>query len=129
MSAILAACLVVAIADGDTLTVHCNKHEQIKIRLAEIDAPEKKQPFGMRSKQSLSQLCYRSEDLAECARLLALNVAHYQSKFGELPLDETLAMIGMTKPNEAQIQLMADGMEVLVGVLGNVVSGTGQPRH
>ena len=69
------------------------------------------------------------DDIAECARLLALNVAHYQSKFGELPLDETLAMIGMTKPNEAQIQLMADGMEVLVGVLGNVVSGTGQPRH
>lgn len=61
MSAILAACLVVAIADGDTLTVLCNKHEQVKIRLAEIDAPEKRQPFGMRSKQSLSQLCYRAK--------------------------------------------------------------------
>jgi hypothetical protein len=24
------------------------------------------------------------EDLAECARLMALNVAHYQSKYGEL---------------------------------------------
>ena len=31
------------------------------------------------------------EDIAECARLLAMNVAHYQSKYGELPLDETLA--------------------------------------
>ena len=69
------------------------------------------------------------EDLAECARLLALNVAHYQSKYGELPLEETLAMIGMTKPNEAQIQLMANGMEVLVGVLGSVCSGLDQPRH
>ena len=69
------------------------------------------------------------EDIAECARLLALNVAHYQSKHGELPLNETLAMIGMTKPNEAQVQLMADGMEVLVGVLGSVSSGLGQPRH
>ena len=28
-------------------------------------------------------------------KLLALNVAHYQAKYGELPLDETLAMIGM----------------------------------
>ena len=36
------------------------------------------------------------EDIAETARLLALNVAHYQSKYGELPLDETLAMISMT---------------------------------
>jgi hypothetical protein len=43
------------------------------------------------------------EDIAECARLLAMNVAHYQSKYGELPLDETLAMIGMNKPNQEQI--------------------------
>ena len=69
------------------------------------------------------------EDLAECARLLAMNVAHYQSKYGELPLDEKLAMIGMTKPNEEQIQLMANGMQIFVGVLGNVVAGIGQERH
>lgn len=69
------------------------------------------------------------DDLAECARLLALNVAHYQSKYGELPLDETLAMIGMNKPNAEQLQLMTDGMEVLVGVLGNVVSGIREPKH
>lgn len=69
------------------------------------------------------------DDLAECARLLALNVAHFQNKYGELPLEESLAMIGMTKPNEAQLQLMTNGMEILVGVLGNVVSGIGQERH
>jgi len=69
------------------------------------------------------------EDIAETARLLALNVAHYQSKYGELPLNETLAMIGMTKPNDAQLQLMASGMEILVGVLGNVVSGIDQEKH
>ena len=69
------------------------------------------------------------EDIAECARLLALNVAHYEAKYGELPLDETLAMIGMIRPNEPQLQLMANGMEILVGVLGNVVSGIGQERH
>ena len=32
------------------------------------------------------------EDLAECARLLAFNVAHYEAKYGQLPLDETLAI-------------------------------------
>jgi len=69
------------------------------------------------------------EDFAECARLLALNVEHYQSKFGELPLDETLAMIGMTKPNEEQLQLMTDGMEIFVGVLGNIVAGIGEAKH
>jgi hypothetical protein len=69
------------------------------------------------------------DDIAEAARLLALNMAHYQSKYGELPLDETLAMIGMEKPNEEQAKLMAGGMEILVGVLGNVVMGIGQERH
>lgn len=49
---------VVGVADGDTLTVLVNEREQIKVRLAEIDAPEKKQPFGQRSKQSLSDLCF-----------------------------------------------------------------------
>lgn len=48
---------VVSVADGDTLTVLVNEHDQIKVRLAEIDAPEKAQPFGQQSKQSLSGLC------------------------------------------------------------------------
>ncbi|WP_156304326.1 hypothetical protein [Nitrosospira briensis] len=29
---------------------------------------------------------------AECARLLAMNVAHYPMGYGELPLDKTLAV-------------------------------------
>lgn len=49
---------VVGVADGDTLTILVNEHEQIKVRLAEIDAPEKAQPFGQHSKQSLSDLCF-----------------------------------------------------------------------
>lgn len=49
---------VVGISDGDTLTVLKQDKQQVKIRLAEIDAPEKNQPFGTRSKQSLSDLCF-----------------------------------------------------------------------
>lgn len=69
------------------------------------------------------------EDLAECARLMALNVAHYKSKYGELPLDETLSMINIDKPNEEQLQMLTDGMEIFVGVLGSVVSGIGEEKH
>ncbi|MBN9124975.1 MAG: hypothetical protein BGO99_08615 [Nitrosospira sp. 56-18] len=49
---------VVAIADGDTLTVLTNEKQKIKIRLAEIDAPERHQAYGARAKQSLSDLCF-----------------------------------------------------------------------
>lgn len=49
---------VVGVADGDTLTVLDVDQVQHKIRLAGIDAPEKKQPFGSRSKESLSELAF-----------------------------------------------------------------------
>lgn len=49
---------VVSVADGDTITVLDANKVLHKIRLAGIDAPEKKQPFGQRSKQSLSDLVF-----------------------------------------------------------------------
>jgi len=45
---------VVAVADGDTLTVLDSNNLQHRIRVSGIDAPEKGQPFGDRSKQSLA---------------------------------------------------------------------------
>jgi endonuclease YncB( thermonuclease family) len=51
---------VVAIQDGDTLTVLVSR-QQIKVRLLDIDAPERKQPFGQRSRQSLAELCAKRE--------------------------------------------------------------------
>lgn len=45
---------VIAIADGDTLTILTTEKQQIKIRLAGIDTPERKQAFGTQAKQALS---------------------------------------------------------------------------
>lgn len=50
--------LVIAISDRDTLTVLTPDKEQIKVRLAEIDAPERTQAFGTKSKESLSEICH-----------------------------------------------------------------------
>jgi len=69
------------------------------------------------------------EQLAECARLLALNLAHYQGMYGLVALDDTLATVETDTPNDEQAQLLADGMEILVGVMGNVVSVTDPPQH
>lgn len=49
---------VVGVADGDTITVLDSTNTQHKIRLSGIDAPEKAQAFGNRSKQSLSDLVF-----------------------------------------------------------------------
>lgn len=63
------------------------------------------------------------DELAEALRMVSMNLAHYQSRYGELPLDETLSIAYTEEPNEAQLQLTADGMEVMIGILGNVMQG------
>lgn len=47
---------VVRVADGDTITVLDAQMQQHKIRLAGIDAPERRQAFGQRSREFLSSL-------------------------------------------------------------------------
>ncbi len=49
---------VIAVADGDTVTVLDSESRTHKIRLAGIDAPEKSQAFGQASKQALSNRVY-----------------------------------------------------------------------
>jgi micrococcal nuclease len=68
---------VIGIADGDTLTLLVDA-KPLKIRLANIDAPEKAQSFGERSKQSLSDLCfgkdasYKEQDMDRYGRTVAV---------------------------------------------------------
>lgn len=61
--------LIGAISDGDTLTLLDESRTQHKIRLAFIDAPEKKQPCGPRSKQHLSDLAFGKEGKADCYKV------------------------------------------------------------
>lgn len=45
---------VTAVQDGDTLTILDSNNMEHKIRLVGIDAPERRQPFGSKAKQALS---------------------------------------------------------------------------
>ncbi len=52
---------VVAVADGDTLTVLTDAGQQLRIRLAEIDTPETAQPYGPRARRELTDLAFGKE--------------------------------------------------------------------
>lgn len=68
---------VIGIADGDTLTV-LQDRKPVILRLANVDAPEKSQPYGQRSRQSLSDLCwgkdvvYATQDIDRYGRTVAV---------------------------------------------------------
>ena len=51
----------IGITDGDTIKVLSADKEQILVRIAFIDAPEKGQPFDERAKQALSKLVFDKE--------------------------------------------------------------------
>jgi endonuclease YncB( thermonuclease family) len=48
---------VLSVIDGDTLTIVDADKRRHVVRLAEVDAPEKGQPFYMESARSLARIC------------------------------------------------------------------------
>ena len=61
-TAALLVCFVIGVSDGDTLTARFDMPRGtaiINVRLAEVDAPEKGQPWGGRSRQHLRVLCLK----------------------------------------------------------------------
>ncbi len=85
---------VIVVIDGDTVLV-LRGNTQIKVRLAEIDAPEKAQAFGDKSKQSLAELVLHKQVHVESqavdvyGRLVAL------IKVGELNVNHEQVLRGM----------------------------------
>lgn len=74
---------VIGITDGDTVTVLDSKKQQLKVRLAGIDAPEKNQDFGAKSKLNLSELAF-----GKTVTLISRKVDRYGRLVGKLLLDD-----------------------------------------
>ena len=56
--------LVVGITDGDTLTLlveNNGQRSQVRLRLTEIDTPERAQPWGTRARQALADKVFRRQ--------------------------------------------------------------------
>jgi len=83
---------VVGITDGDTLKLLTAEHHELRIRLAEIDAPEKAQAYGDVSKRSLSDLAYNKPAIVR-----VVDTDHYGRIVGRVyvgTLDVNLAQVG-----------------------------------
>jgi hypothetical protein len=63
------------------------------------------------------------EDLAEAARILAMQAAHYARKYGELPIPDMTHLLA-SAADEESVSLLRDGTIALVGILG-IVKGVG----
>lgn len=50
---------IIGVKDGDTVEVLDNQNKTTILRLAEVDCPEKKQPYGYAAKQFTSNAIYR----------------------------------------------------------------------
>ena len=64
------------------------------------------------------------EDLADAARILALQAAHYARKYGEHELPDLAHLLTATSLDDDSLGLVRDGTEALVGVLA-MVTGVG----
>ena len=73
---------VVGISDGDTLTLLVPdgaSFKQVRIRLAEIDTPESRQPYGNRARQALSDLAFNQQ-----ARVVVQDTDRYGRTVGRV---------------------------------------------
>ncbi len=67
---------VVRVLDGNTIEILQDSHERTRISLAGIDAPEKSQPFGQRSRQFLTSLV---------AQLHVRTMGDERDRYGRVP--------------------------------------------
>ena len=102
--------IVVGVADGDTITV-LRDHEQVRVRLAEIDAPEKAQPFGKQSKQILVTLVNGKE-----VRVVEQGQDRYKRTVGRVYQDELDVGAEQVKKGMAWVYLKYSNDETLLPI-------------
>lgn len=62
------------------------------------------------------------EELAETARILAMQAAHMTRKYGEQELPDLAHLLSASTLDDESVALLRDGAEAFVGVLATVSS-------
>ena len=73
---------VVRVQDGDTFTLLTSNREEVRVRLAEIDCPERKQAWGNRARQALADKVFQ-----ENIRVAVVDVDRYERVVGRVFFD------------------------------------------
>ena len=84
----------------------------------EVDPFDQFEAYAAIADQLIAELS--KAQLAECARMLALHLADYRQRFGEIPHADLLHVADLVKIGNEQATLLRDGMEMLVSYLGNM---------
>jgi hypothetical protein len=69
------------------------------------------------------------EQLADCARLLALHLADYRLRFGDIPQRDFLSLLGIVEITDEQARLLREGMELLAGYLASLPEGPAEEDY
>ena len=86
---------VIKVTDGDTVTVLKVDNTKVRVRLAGIDAPEKKQPFGTKAKQALADMVHGKEVV-----IAQMGIDRYERVLGHV-----LASHGTQNANSEMLRL------------------------
>lgn len=82
---------VVSVTDGDTITIR-SEEKTIKVRLKHIDAPERGQAFGARSRQELGDMVF-----GKVVEVFGESKDRYGRVLGEVEVDGTNVNLRMVK--------------------------------
>jgi hypothetical protein len=73
------------------------------------------------------------DQLADVARLLALNIGYYHQRYGDVPQEDLLRMVRADTLDEPATALLVHGMQNLVSALAEVMGlaedGEEEARH
>ena len=93
--------IVTYVYDGDTVKLHpkntFSQKNDIKLRITEMDAPERNQPFGLKSRRALIKLC-QGKNIVATAEIMAKD--KYQRSLGRLQCNNV----------DASLHLVAQGL-------------------